>query len=251
MRDSASLGADADGNEVRLISPAYVKPCLRRQKNDAADAAAICDVVTHPSMRFVPAKSEDQHVGPRSMPCEGILPSLALSSRRMPAMSGNCSPRSMTIATSALPAPAPPCPEASGNNADHDRSRDSQARQGHCEHSSQGSGQYQACHYPWHRSNRGFLPLRQCSRRWCVSVRPRVRGMDKTCVQTAFHPNQDLITFRRWTIASYESCWSWELMLRSTDGERQNQNRTGRLGPFIIGQQAVQARCCCLRQQDC
>lgn len=36
-------------------------------------------------------------------------------------------------------------------------------------------------------SNRGFLPLRQCSRRWCVSVRPRVRGVDKTCVQTAFH----------------------------------------------------------------
>ena len=48
------------GHEVRLIPPAYVKPYLRRQKNDAADAAAICEAVTRPSMRFVPAKSEDQ-----------------------------------------------------------------------------------------------------------------------------------------------------------------------------------------------
>jgi len=48
------------GHEVRLIPPAYVKPYLRRHKNDAADAAAICEAVRRPSMRFVPAKSEDQ-----------------------------------------------------------------------------------------------------------------------------------------------------------------------------------------------
>jgi transposase len=48
------------GHEVRLIPPAYVKPYLRRQKNDAADAAAICEAVTRPSMRFVPVKSEEQ-----------------------------------------------------------------------------------------------------------------------------------------------------------------------------------------------
>lgn len=48
------------GHEVRLIPPAYVKPYLRRQKNDAADATAICEAVTRPSMRFVPVKSEDQ-----------------------------------------------------------------------------------------------------------------------------------------------------------------------------------------------
>lgn len=48
------------GHEVRLIPPAYVKPYIRRQKNDAADAAAICEAVTRPSMRFVPVKSEDQ-----------------------------------------------------------------------------------------------------------------------------------------------------------------------------------------------
>ena len=48
------------GHEVRLIPPAYVKPYVRRQKNDAADAEAICEAVTHPSMRFVPIKSEEQ-----------------------------------------------------------------------------------------------------------------------------------------------------------------------------------------------
>ena len=45
------------GHRVRLIPPAYVKPYVRRGKNDAADAAAICEAVTRPSMRFVPVKS--------------------------------------------------------------------------------------------------------------------------------------------------------------------------------------------------
>lgn len=48
------------GHEVRLIPPSYIKPYLRRQKNDAADAAAICEAVTRPSMRFVPVKNRDQ-----------------------------------------------------------------------------------------------------------------------------------------------------------------------------------------------
>ena len=45
------------GHTVRLMPPAYVKPYVRRGKNDAADAAAICEAVTRPSMRFMPAKS--------------------------------------------------------------------------------------------------------------------------------------------------------------------------------------------------
>jgi transposase len=48
------------GHEVRLIPPAYVKPYVKRQKNDAADAEAICEAVTRPNMRFVPVKSEEQ-----------------------------------------------------------------------------------------------------------------------------------------------------------------------------------------------
>jgi transposase len=48
------------GHEVRLIPPAYVKPFVRRQKNDAIDAKAICEAAQRPSMRFVAVKSEQQ-----------------------------------------------------------------------------------------------------------------------------------------------------------------------------------------------
>jgi Transposase len=48
------------GHEVRLIAPAYAKAYVRRNKNDAADAAAICEAVGRPSMRFVAIKSEAQ-----------------------------------------------------------------------------------------------------------------------------------------------------------------------------------------------
>ncbi len=46
------------GHEVRLIAPSYVKPFVKRQKNDAADAEAICEAAQRPTMRFVPVKSE-------------------------------------------------------------------------------------------------------------------------------------------------------------------------------------------------
>ena len=48
------------GHDVRLIPPAYVKPFVKRQKNDAADAEAICEAAQRPSMRFVAVKSEAQ-----------------------------------------------------------------------------------------------------------------------------------------------------------------------------------------------
>lgn len=48
------------GHEVRLMPASYVKPYVKRQKNDATDAEAICEAVTRPTMRFVPVKSEDQ-----------------------------------------------------------------------------------------------------------------------------------------------------------------------------------------------
>lgn len=44
------------GHQVRLVPPSDVKACLNRGKNDATDAAAICEPVTRPSMRFVPVK---------------------------------------------------------------------------------------------------------------------------------------------------------------------------------------------------
>jgi len=48
------------GHQVRLIAPAYVKPFVKRQKNDAADAEAIAEAATRPTMRFVPLKSEQK-----------------------------------------------------------------------------------------------------------------------------------------------------------------------------------------------
>lgn len=48
------------GHEVRLIAPGHVKPFVKRQKNDAADAEAICEAAQRPTMRFVAAKSEEQ-----------------------------------------------------------------------------------------------------------------------------------------------------------------------------------------------
>jgi transposase len=48
------------GHEVRLIPPAYVKPFVKRQKNDAADAEAICEAASRPTMRFVAVKTEEQ-----------------------------------------------------------------------------------------------------------------------------------------------------------------------------------------------
>ncbi len=54
-REIASLGHD-----VRLMAPRYVKPYVKRNKNDMADAEAICEAVTRPTMRFVEIKTREQ-----------------------------------------------------------------------------------------------------------------------------------------------------------------------------------------------
>ena len=48
------------GHEVKLIPPAYVKPFVKRHKNDAVDAEAICEAAQRPNMRFVAIKTEEQ-----------------------------------------------------------------------------------------------------------------------------------------------------------------------------------------------
>src|SRR5476649_2954869 len=48
------------GHTVRLMPPAYVKPYVKRHKNDAADAEAICEAVTRANMRFVATKAPEQ-----------------------------------------------------------------------------------------------------------------------------------------------------------------------------------------------
>jgi len=48
------------GHEVLLMPPAYTKPYVKRGKNDAVDAEAICEAASRPGMRFVPIKSAEQ-----------------------------------------------------------------------------------------------------------------------------------------------------------------------------------------------
>ena len=48
------------GHRIRLIAPDYVKPFVKRQKNDVADAEAICEAAQRPTMRFVAVKTEEQ-----------------------------------------------------------------------------------------------------------------------------------------------------------------------------------------------
>ena len=48
------------GHEVKMLPPQYVKPYVKRGKNDAADAEAICEAMSRPTMRFVPVKTAEQ-----------------------------------------------------------------------------------------------------------------------------------------------------------------------------------------------
>ena len=61
------------GHTVRLMPPAYVKPYVKRQKNDMADAEAICEAVTRPNMRFVPIKTPEHMAAPTSLRVKKVL----------------------------------------------------------------------------------------------------------------------------------------------------------------------------------
>src|SRR5215471_20179378 len=61
------------GHQVRLLPPQYVKPYVKRGKNDTADAAAICEAMSRPSMRFVAVKSEDQQATLMAHKTRGLL----------------------------------------------------------------------------------------------------------------------------------------------------------------------------------
>lgn len=62
MRKCALLGTGdrGDGAHVRLMPAAYVKAYLKRNTTDAADAGAICEAVTHPTMPYVAVKGQQE-----------------------------------------------------------------------------------------------------------------------------------------------------------------------------------------------
>src|ERR1039457_1264153 len=72
------------GHEVKLIAPQLVKPYVKRGKNDAADAEALCEAMSRPTMRFVPVKTADQ---------QGALMMVGLRDRLI----GNCTQLSNAI----------------------------------------------------------------------------------------------------------------------------------------------------------
>ena len=108
----------AFGHTVRLMPPAYVKPYVKRQKNDAADAEAICEAVTRANMRFVATKTPGQqsclmlhrtrHLFVRQQTAvinaiRAILPSSGWSRRSDAGASRSCSTLSSIRATSGYP----------------------------------------------------------------------------------------------------------------------------------------------------
>jgi transposase len=61
------------GHDVRLINPSYVKPFVKRQKNDAADAEAIAEAASRPTMRFVSVKSADKQASSMAFKIRDLL----------------------------------------------------------------------------------------------------------------------------------------------------------------------------------
>ena len=78
-RDRALLGRELNalGHKVKLMPPATVKAFVKRNNNDAADAEAICEAITRPSMRFVPVKATEQSVDAASGACPPSSPEFA------------------------------------------------------------------------------------------------------------------------------------------------------------------------------
>jgi transposase len=125
------------GHTVRLMPPAYVKPYVKRQKNDMADAEAICEAVTRANMRFVPTKTPEQqsclmlhrtrHLFIRRQTAvirsELTLPSSALSHRSGVEESPNCSILLPTQATNGCPRLPVPALPRSALNCSASRSR--------------------------------------------------------------------------------------------------------------------------------
>lgn len=69
------------GHTVRMMPPAYVKAYVKRNKTDAADAEAICEAVTRPTMRYVPAKRRTSRLPEWCLSCQAGRSTYAILAR--------------------------------------------------------------------------------------------------------------------------------------------------------------------------
>ncbi len=79
------------GHEVKLIAPQFVKPYVKRGKNDAADAEALCEAMSRPTMRFVPVKSAESQA---ALMLAGLRDGLCATARSWPTQSAATPPSS-------------------------------------------------------------------------------------------------------------------------------------------------------------
>jgi len=115
------------GHEARMMPPAYVKPYIRRQKNDAADAEAICEAVTRPTMRFVGVRSLKNQAAlmrhkAREMLVSQRTPGSAVenvrtSPSRLAQIASNCSHRRIFCTVRAAASLSPPINPALKNGS--------------------------------------------------------------------------------------------------------------------------------------
>jgi transposase len=101
------------GHDVRLMAPSYMKPYVKRQKNDAAHAEAICEAVGWPTMRFVPVKTAEQQSVMVLHRTRLLLMRQRIRSAEGIRASGVCAPRQqaghMAAPTSLAARPRTPC----------------------------------------------------------------------------------------------------------------------------------------------
>ena len=81
------------GHDVRLVPPIYVKPFVKRQKNDAADAEAICEAAQRPTMRFVAVKGEEQQARAMLFHTRDLLVAFSISTAISPMASSSLTPK--------------------------------------------------------------------------------------------------------------------------------------------------------------
>jgi transposase len=183
------------GHEVRLMPAAYVKAYVRRQKNDDADAEAICESMTRPTMRFVPVKSAERQSVLVLHRTRELL--VRQRTRLINAIRGHCAEFGMIVAQgarrvsdlieqvrqaamSALPEMARSAVLMMADQLDALAAADSRPRPLAPGLASPGPGQPAARHHPWRGDHHRHRTVGFDTRSEPLPIRPGVRRLPWT-----------------------------------------------------------------------